>query len=512
MAEAALIGDEREILLTIDEILPFVGEFKRYQWLLCAIFCIMVLPVASQVLLMYFVAQDPGWRCKEYSTLCTYNGTFPSNNYSRCYLPRSEWEFTEAKEFSIVTYFDIYCEKAWLINLSTSIIFVGTGFGSLIVGWLADNYGRKPILFISVTLITWFGFLSAFMPNIYLLICCRFIIGFFISAAYGTAIILSEIVASNYRPVAGLIIWCFFPVSLCLLGLQAYFIRSWKVLSIACSAPYFFIPLFYLFAPESPRWLRLHGKVDELIKTFEKISSFNKMVIPSHIGILPASNNAGKQKSNPLHLFRTCKMAFLTINLGYAELVTSMTYYGLSLIASDFGGSIYLNFILVSATEIPACIACIILCDKVGRKKTTVVCVALAGGVCGVLAFLCSHEDIGMDLVVVGMVAKLFVTIGFNCLTIWLFELYPTSLRAQGNSITYVISTLGSASSPWMVTGLNSLHPSAPYICMGIASISCAGLLLCLKETKRLATLECPDDYSEEECPLLKENALVSTD
>ena len=130
--------------------------------MLNAIFCIMLLPSTFQVLIMYFAALKPDWRCVDNSTVCTLNGTFSSSNEYRCNIPRSEWEFTQPKEYSIVTEFDIYCDKEWVIQLSTSILFFGWAVGSMVLGWIADNYGRKTVLFPSLFVCLAVGLLSSF--------------------------------------------------------------------------------------------------------------------------------------------------------------------------------------------------------------------------------------------------------------------------------------------------------------------------------------------------------------
>ena len=135
-----------QTFVSIDDMIGYAGGFKIFQWILCLMFSAIMLPVAYPSIIMLFTAQNPPWRCVENSTLCTSNGTFLPTNYTRCSLPRTEWEFAKSKEYSIVTYFDIYCENEWLIELSTSIDFVGTIFGAIPGGWVADNYGRKFLI------------------------------------------------------------------------------------------------------------------------------------------------------------------------------------------------------------------------------------------------------------------------------------------------------------------------------------------------------------------------------
>ena len=58
-------------------------------------------------------------------------------------------------------------------------------------------------------------------------------------------VLLSEFVSTKYRPAVVTIVWFFFSIALCLLGLKAYFIREWKLLFIAVSAPYILVVLFF---------------------------------------------------------------------------------------------------------------------------------------------------------------------------------------------------------------------------------------------------------------------------
>ncbi len=102
----ALLGEENAPL-TMDEILPLIGEFSKYQILLQIFFCVAIVPGSMAKLLAYFVQHDPGWQCVSNSTVCTLNGTITSSNQQykdRCSMPRSEWQFAVSdKEYSVVT-------------------------------------------------------------------------------------------------------------------------------------------------------------------------------------------------------------------------------------------------------------------------------------------------------------------------------------------------------------------------------------------------------------------------
>ena len=99
--------------------------------------------------------------------------------------------------------------------------------------------------------------------------------------------------------------------------------------------------------------------------------------------------------------------------------------------------------------------------------------------------------------VILGMIGKLCISISFNTISIWGIELFPTVVRAQAVGFLTVSSRIGACSAPWFIIGLDALHMSAPYICMAVAALICAGMSLLLSETRGLPTLETEDDFNK---------------
>ena len=90
----------------LDELLKFVGEFGKFQILFDIALCILLMPGMMLIFLPYFSQHNPPWKCIVNSSTCLLNGTFflASKSYkARCQMPRTEWEYTEAKEYSVVT-------------------------------------------------------------------------------------------------------------------------------------------------------------------------------------------------------------------------------------------------------------------------------------------------------------------------------------------------------------------------------------------------------------------------
>ena len=64
------------------------------------------------------------------------------------------------------------------------------------------------------------------------------------------------------------------------------------------------------------------------------------------------------------------------------RLVVSMVYYGLSLNSGNLAGDFYLNIFLSGVVEFPAYTLCLVLLDRVGRKKLHATCMIMGGLAC----------------------------------------------------------------------------------------------------------------------------------
>lgn len=121
-----------------------------------------------------------------------------------------------------------------------SVVFIGWGIGSLVMGSLSDRYGRKRVMFPSYFICLLCSFLHAFVYDIYRLLILRLLMGFFFaSPALNSYVLLMEIVGPNRRTLLTAVTSVGFPLGGIMLVIKAYFIKSWRLLVIACSAPYF---------------------------------------------------------------------------------------------------------------------------------------------------------------------------------------------------------------------------------------------------------------------------------
>jgi len=64
-----------------------------------------------------------------------------------------------------------------LVQLTIGLYMLGYGIGQIFLGILSDSLGRKKVFLASAFFYTFISFISAFSPNIYMLIICRFLQG-----------------------------------------------------------------------------------------------------------------------------------------------------------------------------------------------------------------------------------------------------------------------------------------------------------------------------------------------
>lgn len=489
-----ITGEDETHFDTIDDVLHKTGSYGMYQILLTIALCIFMIPLSFPVLIMYFTALEPPWRCVSNSTVCIINQTMTSDNYAKCSMQRSEWKFTENNDYSIITQFDIYCDRKWIIHLTTSALFIGWGMGSLLFGWIADNYGRKVTLFPSLLGVIILNFLTAFSPNAFIFTLGRLLIGIFISGAfYHLFICMSEFTSNKYRPFSLNMIKCSFPIGLCIMALKAYFLRKWKLIHIACSVPYLLIIGLIFFIPESIRWLHVQQKDEELRYVFHKVAAWNSKTLPPSFTLSPPSDTS-TLISTPLDLFRPRKVAIQTAIHGYAWLVLAMVFYGLTLASSDLGGSIYINFVLISVSEIPGALLTIYLCKELGRKKTVCACIVVGSLFCIAITFIPITGKLKIVRVVFGIIGKTCVSVSFSAILIWSLEIYPTNTRAQATGFFQLTSRIGSSSAPWVAKALNRIFYGSPFLVMGASILISAFMLVTLSEPKGMSSLEQTDN------------------
>ncbi|XP_043462221.1 organic cation transporter protein-like isoform X2 [Leptopilina heterotoma] len=189
----------------------------------------------------------------------------------------SEYIFeVENGESSIVTEWNLVCEKEYLSLLGNVIYILGNLMGAWIAGIVADKIGRLPVLAICLYTQGTMAVCLYVVQDYPVFLVVRGLQGVFVQGLeISTYILALELFSSKFRTIVGLIMQIAWAVGLSLLAGLSYFIPDWRILQLAISVPTAATVLYIWIIPESPRWLLAKGKSTEADIALEKIVNYN---------------------------------------------------------------------------------------------------------------------------------------------------------------------------------------------------------------------------------------------
>ncbi|XP_068703012.1 organic cation/carnitine transporter 2-like isoform X2 [Montipora capricornis] len=482
-----------KLALSTDEVLAKIGSFGRYQVVLNLFANIAYgLWWAFTVLVMMFIASEPGWKCQNKST-CPFNKTIhlTDKEYSyRCNISREDWTFSD--DFtSVVTQFDLVCDRGSLGFVSTSVIFAGHFVGSIAVSTISDKFGRKIPLYVCAFFCCLFNFVSAFSPTFWVFALFRALVGFFIGAySIPLFVLATEFSGIRHRSTAGTLVWVGYVLFYMILPAFAYAIREWRTLTIVTGAPGFLLLAGWFFTPESVRWLLKKGRVIEARKTLSEVARLNGKQMPDEPLAMPKQEKLGEFRD----LFSSFNMTHRTLGSWFIWFAASFISWGVSLSAPFLSGNIYINVFISGASALPAYPVMTYLNLRFSRRKIlTMAFIAAAVGSIGAILLSDKAEfDKGYRIGKIFMylcVAKFGGESAFIMVYIFSVELFPTTLRNVGMGTSTAaarVSAFVSVYAPLLLT----VHRFLPYGIMAGLAVAAAVVSMTLPETYNQPTLE----------------------
>lgn len=511
--------------MDFDDILPYIGEFGRYQKMLF----LMMIPFAFFVAFVYFtqifitLVPENHWcwvpelanltreermnlaippsettasgkdQCRmyavNYTALLATGVAEPDASWPivSC-LHGWEYAYEDVPYETISSELDWVCEQSALPSIAQAIFFVGAIVGGLLFGWIADRYGRVSALLGTNMMGFIGGVATASVSNFWGFCVCRFLVGMAFDNCFTMMYILVlEYVGPKWRTfVANMSIAIFFTFATCILPWMAWYIADWRVLSLVTSVPLVISIFAPWVLPESARWLVSQGQIEKAVTICKRVEIINKMSVDQKIydNFTESCYKVKKEeeKSNRsysvIDLFRTPRLRNITILLILIWMAISLVFDGHVRNVGSLGYNVFITFTIASATELPADTFLTITLDRWGRRWLAFGTMAMSG----VFSLLAVSAGGNTTRAVFAIIGRFAVNISYNIGLQYAAELLPTVVRAQGVALIHIMGYVASILAPFVVY-LGLFSPTLPLLILGFLGIIGGCLALFLPET-----------------------------
>jgi AAHS family 4-hydroxybenzoate transporter-like MFS transporter len=332
--------------------------------------------------------------------------------------------------------------KEW--NLSPSylgLIFSASMFsgllGSVAGAPLADLYGRKVVLIVSVLVFGIATILSGVVDTGAEFLICRAVVGLGLGATLpNVVVIVSEFAPTRYRSTFSVLSVTAMSVGLLLAGLTAALMLpslGWRQMLIACGmAPIIWAIVLVVWLPESIKYLVVRGGEPHAIATLVrridpnvKLSNFAKFHLDEDLS-----------RQAPIKEVFSRNRVMGTIFLGIANsLVYSVDFliaFWLPTLMNKLGNSIEASAFVLITFKIGAIIGPLIASVLMDRLKPLPIIIgSLLVGSAFIVLFGLNSANYNVAIWL-GVAAGLFESAAFNGVIGFSANCYPTAMRASG--------------------------------------------------------------------------------
>ncbi|XP_078058915.1 solute carrier family 22 member 6-A-like [Mustelus asterias] len=402
------------------------------------------------------------------------------------------WEYDSSKfKASIVTEWDLVCEEKSLKWISQSVYMAGLLVGAMVLGRLADKFGRKTLLLWSYCQLAVTGTCSAFSTSYPLFCFWRFLCGVATSGILlNTFSLRVEWIPTRFRTSVEMVGNYIYTTGQMLLAGIACGIQHWRWLQFAVSAPFFIFFLYAWWLPESARWLILNNKGEVALKQLRRVAKLNGKAAEGHkltteiLKSKMANEQLGtKHKRSVLDLYRTPVMRKITCCTMLVWFATGFAYYGLAIDLQGFGVDIYLIQFIFGAVDIPAKSVGFLTMSLIGRRFTQGSALILAGSV--ILTNIFVPRELQALRTSFAAIGKGCLATAFSCCYLYSGELYPTVVRQTGMGVVSTMARVGAMIAP-IIRMTGDYIPFLPLAIYGGVAIIAGVTAFLLPETRNV--------------------------
>lgn len=357
-----------------------------------------------------------------------------------------------------------------LTNQETGLLgssaMIGYLFGAFLAGTLGDLIGRRTVMMYALAVYCAATLVAAAAAN------WQFLFGWRVVASFGngaeSAIIapyLAEFVQRKHRGRFVGSLSGFFSFGFVFAALLGYFVvpassDGWRIVQIVSALPIVMLLWWRRSLPESPRWLIQHGRTAQARAEIERIEAETTegrgttLPAPGRVQAPADPVQPGGGFGANLAALWSPAMRRTTLMLWILWIAITFSYYGfftwIPTLLVKQGMTITKSFsysILIYVAQIPGYYSAAFISEKLDRKWTIVLYMALGGAA----AFLMSNARSDFSIAAAGFLLSFFMNGTYAGIYAYTPELYPTAFRTTGMGVASAFGRIGGLSAPIVI-------------------------------------------------------------
>ena len=347
-------------------------------------------------------------------------------------------------------------ERPAALQIGT-LFFLGMFVGAFVFGRVADRFGRRNVLLLTVAADAVFGLASVFAPSFELLLILRFLTG----VAVGGTLPVDYALMAEFLPPKNRGRWLVMLEGFWAVGTIMVAVTAWLAASYGAQAPWRWIFLvaalpaligvfLRLWVPESPMFLLKSGRQDDARRVVNRVLSANGA--PT-LALDTELTMAAPPEGAPSSIFAP-SLRNRTVGIMAVWFLVSLSYYGVCVwvpgwLANEGMGWVrgYGFLVILALAQVPGYALAAYGVERWGRRPTLMGFLLLSALACFLFTLSMSPSLVATSLLVMS-----FALLGcWGALYAFTPELYPTNLRGTGMGTASAVARLGGIFAPTLL-------------------------------------------------------------